>query len=369
MTRILESALGAVGRLRSAGWTAGWTAPAGLAGLSLIALLSCAGTPDSEPPSPAGAPGGDSRPATPLDRFGPERAWAHLEAIVAGGPRPTGSPGSAAARRVLEQALFDLGAKVQELKTPLAGNGGGGLEAVHVQGVIPGRSEDVILLAAPYDSWSDGDSAILGANDGASGPALVLELARALVARERPYTLWLLFIDGDSAESRDSSPGHRSLSGSRALARDLSERGALDRVRLAVFFNQVADPDLQLARDLRSHRSYREMFFESARALGHPEVIPSDPAFETPEASHEPFLDVGLRRVVAIVDDRFGGTQSPGVYWRSKDDDLRHVSVESMGIAGQLSLDALRSIEARLQKIDRFAERPLDDPPPPPSSR
>jgi hypothetical protein len=189
--------------------------------------------------------------------------------------------------------------------------------------------------------------------------ALLLELARVLALEPRPYTVWLAFFDGDALDVAARAP----RLGSRAFADQLAADGELDRIRLAVFFDQVADADLAIARDLRSHRSYREAFFETAARLGHASAFPRSAGYASPRAGHEGLLDRGLRPVVAIADDRFGGPTPPGRHAHSEADDLDHCSPTSLETVGEVSLAALRVIEERLVRIDRFAAAPLADDP------
>ena len=289
--------------------------------------------------------------------FSAERAWAHLEALVALGPRVTGTAGAASARDYLREQLVAIGALVVEQRFEAIGVEGEPLEIVHLTGVLPGASSDVFLLAAAYDTTPFDTFRFVGANDGASGPALLLELGRVLADRPRRYTVWLTFLDGDSMhEARVATQGaeDRAFAGSRALARQLADEGRLSRIRLAVYYNQVADRDLSIERDLRSHRIYREIFWQSARSLDQTAAFPENGHFGSPLTGHRSFLDHGVRRVVAIMDDRYGGSEPPGVHWHSEEDTLRQCSPASLASVGVVSLEALQRIETRLAKIDRF---------------
>jgi hypothetical protein len=289
--------------------------------------------------------------------FSQERAWAHLETLAGIGPRVSGTTGVARAQEYVRNELRRLGLEVGEqrtrieLRSPQAV-----LELVNLVGVVPGDSPDTILLVAPYDSVP-GERGV-GANDCASGAALVLELGRALAAKGLPYTVWLALVEGD-ALVRDERSGARVLVGTGALARALEAEGRMPRVRLAAYFNRVADPDLHIARDLLSNRAWREEFWAAARRLGHVEAFPPDAPFESVDEGHRAFLDLGMRWAVAIVDTRSGAESPPADPASGEQDDLERCSPESLAIVGAVSLDALRAVAARLAKIDRFVESPL----------
>jgi Zn-dependent M28 family amino/carboxypeptidase len=183
-------------------------------------------------------------------------------------------------------------------------------------------------------------------------------MARVLKADPVPYTVWLAFLDGEAAHAEDSQPDQRFL-GSRALVNEIQETGALSRTRLMLYFNQVADRDLMIARDLRSERVIRKSFQSAARELGYGAVFSGDRPFSRPPGGHSAFLAIGFRRVMIFSDDRFGGDEAPGVYWQTEDDTLEQCDPQSLAIVGQVTDAGLRKVVARFQKVDRFSRRPV----------
>ena len=324
---------------------------------SLLALgligPACQGSRERPEPAPV-------RAEPPQRPFSSERAWQDLGALTALGPRPTGSEGGRRARAHLRGALTALDLEVHEqrlTRTPEAG--GAPVEIVNLVGVIPGSRPGLFVLAAPYDTRRFESFRFLGANDGGSGAALLLELARGFAARPLPYTTWIVFLDGEALPRgpEDPASGHH---GSRMLARLLVEQDAIPAVRLLVFFNRVADADLKITRDLLSHRAYREEFWRAAARLELGRSFPPMAPYDSLVASHVPLAEAGLRSVVAIVDSSFGGGASPGAYADSEDDDLAHCAPESLERVGRVSIEALDTIARRLVKIDRFAGAPTE---------
>jgi len=294
-----------------------------------LLALACA-----SPAPPPAAP----EPTRPFDV---ERAWEDLEALAAIGSRPSGSEGAVRARSHLRSQLAALGLEVRtwspgsepervtegerppaESTSPTGAEGssptdapreasveealGGGAvpeadeepqsdavgegpdpETTHLVGVIPGELDHVVVLAARYDSAPDAGPA---ANAAASGPALVLELARALAVDPLPYTTCVVFLDG----------GPDGREGVRAWAEALREQGRLDRIRLALFFHRVADGETPIVRDLFSRRPYREVFWKTAERWGAEEAFPADLDFAPADTAHTALLEAGLRRVVAL---------------------------------------------------------------------
>ena len=130
-----------------------------------------------------------------------------------------------------------------------------------------------------------------------------------------------------------------------------------------VYFNQVADRDLAIARDLRSDRVVRKSFERAARKLGYESAFPSDRPFSRPPGGHSAFQSVGFRRVMIVIDDRFGGDEAPGVYWQTEEDTLERCDPESLAIVGAVTNAGLRDVVALLRKVDRFSREACSRPP------
>lgn len=299
--------------------------------------------------------------------FSPSRAWSHLTALASFGPRNPGSEGNAKARTYLKQQLQEFGLEPVVRNLNIRVNDPSGevkpsppdsveANAANVTVSIPGTSsDDLFVLMAPYDSASVPGIRFLGVNDGASGSAVLLEVARVLATRPLPYTVEIAFLDGEAPFEGSEARRFQSM-GTIALMNRLQPD--LSRVRLGVFVNRVGDADLQIARSLMSHRAYRQEFWNVARRTGYGDVFSADADFVTVGPRENLFVRGGFRRVVTIVDVSFGGDQSPGLYANSEDDNLDRCSPESLEAVGVVTLEALDAISQRLLKIDRFAASP-----------
>ena len=325
-------------------------------------LLALALACQSSPPPAVRVP---SLAAKRAEAFEAQRAWEDLGALAEIGPRVMGTEGVRRAGDYIQGELTKLDLEVieQEITVNRGGQDEELLALRNIAAKIPGRSGDIFLLVAPYDTRRFESFRFLGVNDGGSGAALLLEIARVLAADPLPYTTWLVFLDGEAPMAPGSVPvASSSYFGSRALAKQLHEEGVLAGIRLALVLNRVCDADLRVARDLLSHRIYREEFWRAAARLGRTDAFPPGASFESPVASHQALAGVGLRRVVALVDTSFGGDEPPGLYAGTEDDDLEHCSADSLEAVGKVALEALDKISQRLAKIDRFAESPLEGP-------
>ncbi len=303
-------------------------------------------------------------PSVDTGGFSSDRAFDDLRALTEIGPRVAGSEGAARARAYIEGELDKLGLEVEREEVSVTFSPDSPpLELTSLIATVPGESEDLFVLAAPYDTRPFEAFDFVGANDGGSGAALLLELARVLSGHRLPYTTLFVFLDGEAIRGGgDSDTPRLERLGSSGLAHRWATEGVLRRIRLLVLFNQVCDPDLRVARDLRSHRMYREEFWGAAARLQHEDAFPPGQPFESPSASHLSFLNRGLRPVVAIVDTSFGGDEPPGSYANTEDDDLEHCSPQSLEIVGVVTLETLGRLAQRLERIDRFADAPSVEP-------
>ena len=144
--------------------------------------------------------------------FDSARAWKDLEAQVAIGPRPSGSAALQKTRDYILAELKKAGVEARQqifiARTPL-----GEVSMANVIATIPGRRPERLAIASHYDTkrtpFTSPSGAMVnrfvGASDGASSTAALLELARALKARQNEFTIELIFFDGEEATLRDWS--------------------------------------------------------------------------------------------------------------------------------------------------------------------
>jgi hypothetical protein len=335
--------------------------------LLVVVWVGCSSIPSLDSaPDPQQSVALDVAPAREFSArvasFSVDRAWRDLVAITEVGPRPAGSRGNARARDYLRAELEELGVEVESWDVDYVdatgeapSEGARETRVTNLSAVISGsQSQDRFLLVAPFDSRAYDDFEFIGANDGASGAAVVLEIARAIAADPLPFATEIVFLDGESV--------FRSPNGEGAFYAEIGSLGLASRIqnagtagfRVMVYLNRVGDADLRIARDLMSHRIYREEFWRAAAALDQGQAFPSAATYENAGVGHRYFLQIGLREIVSIVDTSFGGDQPPGLYAGTEQDTIERCSPDSLETVGVVVLEALDAISARLSKIDRF---------------
>ena len=255
------------------------------------------------------------------------RAWKDLRALVAVGPRPAGSDGARRVRGLIAERLRQagFGAREEPFQPGLA----------NVIGERAGRTDELVVIATHYDARD-----VPAANESASGPALVLELARDLSAARLQRTLRLAFLDGH--ESADPASAEPALAGSRALAAQMDRAGELARVRALVVVARVADTDLRLETSVLAAPELVARALAAAKGF-EPLLLEPLPRAHF-DGDHLPFVRRGLRAVLPLVDLRFGPGTPPGDWTHTPSDAPPNVSRESLARAGALVLELTRSL-------------------------
>lgn len=297
----------------------------------------------------------DSAPPDPVvsvPDFDGARALRDLVEQVRLGPRHPGSPGSAAVRELIRARLRQAGwvARDHAFEAELPDGTRAGL--VNLIGELPGAGAGVVMLVTHYDTKQLLHvPQFAGANDGASGVAVLLELARVLPRRPRALGYQLVFFDGEEAAGPHIRAGD-GLYGSRALAAKLRAEGALAQVRALILVDMVGDSDLNLSWGSDSAPELVAPWIELARQRG---VELEGPMSLVDD--HTPFVEAGVARVLSLIDFHYGERASPGWRWHGPGDGLEAVSAASLNSVGNLLVEWLARVEPLLAD-DRGANPP-----------
>jgi glutaminyl-peptide cyclotransferase len=288
-----------------------------------------------------GAGGGDAtsrslRPADGAAQFDSNRAFRDLQAQVAIGPRPSGSAGAGREVRFIVGRLRAAGVRGVTVQHPYR----------NVVGRIPGRLPGTVVVGAHYDT--KGIPGFVGANDGASGVAVAVELARDLPRRLDGPSIDLVMFDAEEAPrgTSFSSGGDRGSDQFVRYARRGGAQGSppLGGIRAMVLFDMVGDCDLHVPREANSDPRLYGLFADAAAARspsGSSEPFTGDAQGILDD--HTPFLGAGVP-AVDLIDFDYGPGPSPGAWWHTRRDDLSHVCARSLGEVGAPALAALPAI-------------------------
>ncbi len=267
------------------------------------------------------------RPLRP-QAFKAERAYQDVVSLTHLGPR---TPGSDAHRQAIEYIRNQLQKAnwevlIQTATVTVSDESGQTVQQI-IRNIIARRSDvpPRILLGTHYDSRlmaeRDPDpikqtQPVPGANDGASGVAVLLELARVLPADTPP--IWLVFFD---AEDQGSIPGWQDWAlGSRAFVEELAIKP--DAV---VVVDMVGDYNLKILPERQSNKRLVSEIWSIAHRLGYQEYFLETAKYAI-HNDHLPFLRANLAAAL-IIDIEYR-------YWHTSYDTADKVSPQSLGIVG-----------------------------------
>jgi glutaminyl-peptide cyclotransferase len=274
----------------------------------------------------AGAAPGSSVAAAGLrvDRFDAERSWRIVEDQLAYGQRPAGSPHlrrlARGLRGLLPNGRFE----------PLPGDPG----LRNVVGTLPGRQPGIVL-GAHYDTLVK-PFGFVGANNGAAGTAVVIEVARTLSRVRRPAgarELRFVLFDGEepSAGLPEESTDfyHSGLRGSRAyVARHPGRTAAM------VLLDYVGNRGLRLPREGSSTPALWNRVRTAARRVGAARFFPDATGVRITD-DHTPFLRAGVP-AVDLIDWTYPG--------HDMSDQLDRLSRESLDAVGETVVAVLAGL-------------------------
>ena len=250
--------------------------------------------------------------------FDSSRAYADVQTQVAFGTRMPGSAGHAQVREWMRAELESAGWDVQVHESERMGH--------PIFNIIAKRNAEPpqIILGAHYDTRMIADNdpdltkraePVPGANDGASGVAVLLELARSLPEDTAP--VWLVFFD---AEDNGRIEGWDWILGSRAFVEEIQVQP-----RAVVIVDMIGDADLNIYLEKNSNATIRAEIWNTAATLGHGDVFIDEEKFSMLD-DHTPFNEANIP-AVDIIDFDYE-------YWHTTQDTLDKISAESLQAVG-----------------------------------
>lgn len=276
-----------------------------------------------------------------MPRFEGDSAFVYLEQQCDIGPRYPGSPGHRALRRYIVNRLERYGANVSLQPFEAVLTTGDTLRLVNIIGNYNREAKRRILLGAHYDTRPraerDPDPSkrhmpIPGANDGASGVAVLLECARLFDAVRPPIGVDLVFFDGEDY-GEEGVPADYIL-GSAHFADNLKGY----RPSAVIIVDMVGERNAEIKVEIYS-ATYSALLVDDLFTIA--EQLGID-AFERTKGypiidDHLPFIRAGIPAVVLIDFDY--------PYWHTLEDTPDKCSPESLGAVGMVLLEYIWGLE------------------------
>lgn len=270
--------------------------------------------------------------------FSGRQALDDIRHLVAFGPRPPGSDALAESRRWMIHQLLAAGCQVDQ-DSFTASTPAGPIPMVNLIAKIPGARPSVVMLAGHYDTKLFKNFRFVGANDGGSSAAFLLEMGRALCRRKNKNTIWLVFFDGEEAIQQEMSQTDGTY-GSRHLVQKLSADGDLSRIQAMILVDMIADKNLDIRRDANSTPWLSDLMFKTADRLGYSRYFLKNQLTAIGD-DHNPFVNAGVS-ALDIIDLDYG---PEGSYWHSAQDTLDKCSAQSLEVVGRVVMAMLAELE------------------------
>ncbi len=257
------------------------------------------------------------------NQFESKNAYKYIEKQISYGPRIPGSVGHELTHQMINQVLSEFGWQTE--------NQNGEDKGYKIENIIGKQhgGRPWIILGAHYDTriYADHDpepgrknEPVPGANDGASGVAILLELARVL-PKDLPFEIWLVFFD---AEDNGGIGNREWIMGSNFFVKTLEEKPDM-----MILLDMIADENLNIYFEKNSNRDLSEEIWKIADSLGYSEYFIQTAKYSIID-DHIPFLQVGVQ-AVDIIDFDYP-------YWHTTADTIDKIDARSLYIVGETLL-------------------------------
>jgi glutaminyl-peptide cyclotransferase len=281
----------------------------------------------------------DALPPEKTGGFDGARAFALVAKQVSFGPRPSGSPAILKLADYLQAELKSYGCTV-DMDSFSADTPACRLPMKNLLVKIPGEKPGTILLGTHYDTKRLEN--FVGADDGGSSTAVMLELARLLCSQHGKYAVWIAFFDGEEAVNRDwKDPDNRY--GSRQMAAKLSASGDLPKIKAFLLADIVGGRNLHVKKETYSTKSLTDLVWATADRLGYQGVFLNQES--AVEDDHLSFLG---RKVPSMdVIDLDNGPDGDVYYWHTPQDTLDKISAKNLAIVGHVFLESVKQLQSK----------------------
>jgi glutaminyl-peptide cyclotransferase len=268
------------------------------------------------------------------------RAMQCVKEIVAFGPRPLASANH---KKVEDYIRSHLKGDLVEDDDFAADTPEGKFPVRNIIAKFPGTRDGIVVIASHYDTnYPLRNTSYVGANDGASSSALLLELANQLRGKKREgYSVWLVWDDAEEAMKPETElPFDKdSLYGIRHLAEKWQADGTLKKIKAFLLADMIGDADLNIDHDRNSTPWLEEVVFQAATRLGYQSHFFARDNQVTDD--HIPFVQRGVP-CADLIDFDYGYNN---VFWHTPQDTVDKLSPKSLEIVGSTILETISILD------------------------
>lgn len=276
--------------------------------------------------------------------FNETTAYNFIETQLSFGPRVPGTLSHDECADWIRDELVDMTDYIMTHNFSIQKYSEPSYQCQNILGKINPTRENIVIFGAHWDSRNVAEKdtenqsmPIPGANDGGSGVAVLLELARVLYAfkDELDCQIWFLFID---AEDQGYSRGMYGLEGwfwvegSLAFVNEIDNfyNSSIEIFECFILLDMVGGTNLQFIKESRSHEALHDSIFDEGVKLGYYEAFPSRPKVMAITDDHVAFDAFGIPVIDLIIDF----VEGDWIYHHTHSDNLSNIDRESLLITG-----------------------------------
>jgi glutaminyl-peptide cyclotransferase len=276
--------------------------------------------------------------STALPHIDAKRAFQYTREVTAFGPRYLGSEN----HKKLERYILDhlKGDQVED-DAFTADTVEGKFPVRNIIAKFPGTKEGLVVILGHYDTnYPLRNTGYVGANDGGSSTAILLEYANHLRGKKREgYSVWLVWTDGEEAVKAWSDTD--SLYGTRDLAAKWEKDGTLKKIKALMVMDMIGDADLNILRDTNSTPWVLDLIYQAAARFGYQSHFYALQGGE--EDDHIPFAKRGVP-CADVISIPYGYNDA---FHHTPQDTMDKLSPKSLEIVGDTILETIRMLDQR----------------------
>ncbi len=321
--------------------------------LGMLTLVSCSHGADTQPTvvvppqfdtrtTPPPPPETAAPDKAPLPHIDAKRAFQYTREVTAFGERYMGN----ANHKKLERYIVDhLKGDQLEDDAFTADTVEGKFPVRNIIAKFPGTKDGIIVIMGHYDTnYPLRNTGYVGANDGGSSTAILLEFANQLRnglhdKKRAGYSVWLVWTDGEEAVKTWSDTD--SLYGTRHLAEKWEKDGTLKKIKALMVMDMIAPTDLAILRDTNSAPWLLDLIYAAAERGGYQSHFF---ALQTGiEDDHIPFVKRGVP-CADVIDMPYGYND---VFHHTPQDTMDKLSPKSLEIVGDTIMETIHLLDQR----------------------
>ena len=294
--------------------------------------------------------------------FSADSAYHYIAQQVAFGARVPGTEEHAACGDWLVKKLAQYGAQVQSQYGTMPNYASEEQALRNIVAYLEGNTQHAILLCAHWDSrpWSDEESLyenrfapVIGANDGASGVGVILEIVRQLSIRkaqgEYIPSVQIILFDCEDMGTPTHYTGkereHTWCLGSQYWAKELKIQNSKFKIQYGILLDMVGDPSATFPREYFSMThagNYVEQLWRTAAQLGYGRYFVNQAAYPITDDHYYVNTIAGIP-CVDIIDYKPQNGTGFAEWWHTQQDDMRNINRQTLKAVGETVITTICS--------------------------